>query len=243
MSSYQEICLYWKDRNISDDAQLTEILNDKGVLFAYHSSRIENDAVAFHDVRDIFDHDGVMSYTGDLQTLFELRNAKEAFEIFLIAFGEHRPFDKKLIKEFQYKLSKNTYDTRRWKNGERPGEYKKHDYETGKNEIGASPETVQEEMTELLDELQEFEPAQVLTAAPYFHAKFENIRPFADGNGRTGRLALNYLLILYNHPPIIIHEEDRREYFEALEAWDERQELLPLKEFLIQQTEKTWENI
>ena len=104
-------------------------------------------------------------------------------------------------------------------------------------------ELIPEEIIELLDELQEFDPAQVLTAATYFHAKFENIHPFADGNGRAGRLALNYLLVLYNHPPVIIHEEDRRQYFEALEAWDERQELLPLKEFLIQQTEKTWENI
>ena len=68
MSNYQEICLYWKDRNISDDAQLAEILNGKGVLFAYHSSRIENEAVTFHDTREIFDHDGVTSYTGDLRT-------------------------------------------------------------------------------------------------------------------------------------------------------------------------------
>ena len=183
------------------------------------------------------------SYTGDLRTLFELRNAKEAFGVFLTAFGEHRPFDEGLIKEFQYELSKNTYDTRRWKNGERPGEYKKHDYVTGKNEIGVSSETVQEEMAELLEELQELDPAQILTAAAYFHAKFENIHPFADGNGRTGRLALNYLLVLYDHPPVIIHEEDRREYFEALEAWDERQDLSLLKEFLIRQTEKTWKNI
>ena len=52
---------------------------------------------------------------------------------------------------------------------------------------------------------------------------------------------MNYLLVLHGHPPIIIHEEDHKEYYDALEAWDTRQELAPLREFLIGQMEKTWE--
>lgn len=43
---------------------------------------------------------------------------------------------------------------RRWQLGERPGEYKHHDFVTGKEEIGAAPEDVQEEITELLLELE-----------------------------------------------------------------------------------------
>ena len=81
----------------------------------------------------------------------------------------------------------------------------------------------------------------VLVAAAYFHSKFENIHPFADGNGRTGRLLMNYLLIVHNHPPIIIHEEDRNVYYKALEAWDTKQDLNPLIKFLKHQTVKTWE--
>lgn len=140
-----------------------------------------------------------------------------------------------------YKLTLNTYDTRRFKLGERPGEFKHHDYVTGKEEVGASPEDVVEEMSELLSELNDIPDDKVLTAAAYFHAKFENIHPFADGNGRAGRLLMNYILIIHNHPPIIIHQEDRREYFDALEAWDSEQELKPLIDFLTQQTEKTWQ--
>lgn len=52
---------------------------------------------------------------------------------------------------------------------------------------------------------------------------------------------MNYLLVLHGHPPIIIHEEDRRDYYAALEAWDTRQDLNPLRDFLRNQTEKTWE--
>ena len=52
---------------------------------------------------------------------------------------------------------------------------------------------------------------------------------------------MNYFLLIKNHPPILIHEEDRKEYYEALEAWDERQDLEAMVEFLKDQTAKTWE--
>lgn len=145
-----------------------------------------------------------MSYTGDLRTLFEIRNAREANEFLFFAFNEKRPIDENLVCEFQQLLTQNTYDTRRWKMGERPGTYKLHDYVTGKNEIGASPEDVHEEMEELLSEPADVPNEKVLTAAAYFHARFENIHAFADGNGRTGRIVMNYLLLLHNHPPVII---------------------------------------
>ncbi len=145
-----------------------------------------------------------------------------------------------LLKEFQNRLTQNTYDTRRWQLGERPGEFKHHDYVTGRNEIGAAPEDVEEEVSELLAELQEVKAEKALTAAAYFHAKLENIHPFADGNGRTGRLMMNYFLVLHGHPPIIIHEEDRKAYYTALEAWDTDQQLEPLIDFLKEQTAKTW---
>lgn len=241
MNNYEKAVALWKRRNITNDAELAEALNGHSIAFAYHSGKIENDRITYNDTREIFDHDGVTSYTGDLRTLFEIRNAKAANELLLTAFNEKRAVDEALIKEFQYKLTQNTYDTRRWQLGERPGEYKRHDYVTGRNEIGASPEDAPEELTELLDELNNIPDEKVLTAAAYFHVKFENIHPFADGNGRTGRLVMNYILLLHYHPPVIIHEEDRKDYYSALEAWDERQELDPMIAFLKEQTAKTWQ--
>ncbi len=52
---------------------------------------------------------------------------------------------------------------------------------------------------------------------------------------------MNYLLVLHGRPPIVIHEEDRRAYYEALGAWDNGQDLAPLCAFPRSQTEKTWE--
>ena len=241
MTDYEKAVRWWQSRKITTDAELAEALNGHSILFAYHSGKIENENITYHDTREIFEHDGVTSYTGDLRTLFEIRNAKDANELLLTAFNEKRPLDEELIKQFQRRLTLNTYDTRRYQLGERPGEYKRHDYVTGREEIGAAPEDVGEEMNELLLELHGVEAKNALTAAAYFHVKFENIHPFADGNGRAGRLVMNYLLLLLDHPPVIIHEEDRKDYYAALEAWDTDQDLDPMKEFLQEQTVKTWQ--
>ena len=240
MTDYDSIIRFWQEKNISNDAELSEALNGQSVLFAYNSGKIENDNVTYNDTREIFDHDGVTSYTGDLRTLFEIRNSKNAYELLLVSFNEKRPFDEALLKAFQKELTQMTYDTRRWQIGERPGEYKRHDFVTERNEIGAHPEDVKEELDELLEELTDIPNEKALTAAAYFHAKFENIHPFADGNGRCGRLAMNYFLLIHNHPPITIHEEDRKSYYSALESWDTVQDLSPLVTFLKEQTVKTW---
>ena len=240
MTQYEKAVALWQQKRITTDAELAEAMNGHSIAFAYHSGKIENDLITFNDTREIFEHDGVTSYTGDLRTLFEISNAKDANEFLLSSFDEKKPLNETLVKEFHRRLTQKTYDTRRWQLGERPGEYKHHDYVTGKNEIGASPEVVSEEIGELLSEIDNISDEQALTAAAYYHVKFENIHPFADGNGRTGRLTMNYFLLTHNHPPIIIHEEDRKVYYSALEAWDERQELTLMLDFLKEQTAKTW---
>lgn len=241
MTPYEKTVDFWKNKNITDDALLFAALSEYAVSFTYHSGKIENDSITYNDTREIFRADGVVAYTGDLRTLYELKNGKEAYQYFLDAFGAAEPISENLICEFQKRLTMNTYDERRWKLGERPGEYKKHDYVTGKEEVGAAVADVRAEMSELIEDVQDVDDADALVAAAFFHAKFENIHPFADGNGRTGRILMNYILVSHNHPPIIIHQEDRRTYYEALQAWDERQSLDELVLFLKAQVVKTWE--
>ena len=53
------------------------------------------------------------------------------------------------------------------------------------------------------------------------HAYFERIHPFLDGNGRTGRLLLNLILVRLGYPPAIIYKRARTEYLKALGRADE----------------------
>jgi hypothetical protein len=52
------------------------------------------------------------------------------------------------------------------------------------------------------------------------HARFEQIHPFRDGNGRVGRLATNLLLVRHGFPPAIVYKRDRTRYLSALKRAD-----------------------
>ena len=55
--------------------------------------------------------------------------------------------------------------------------------------------------------------------AALFHILFEAVHPFVDGNGRTGRLLLNFMLMKHGYPPINIKFADRRRYYDAFTAY------------------------
>ncbi len=56
--------------------------------------------------------------------------------------------------------------------------------------------------------------------ATIFHHKFEKIHPFYDGNGRTGRMLMNYILMSKDYPPLIYLKRKRSEYLKELNKAD-----------------------
>ena len=72
-----------------------------------------------------------------------------------------------------------------------------------------------------------------------FHHKFEMIHPFADGNGRVGRMLLNYILLKEGYFPIIIRKNQREKYIKALDAAD-RGKYVVLMRFAIDKVKETY---
>ncbi|MBU0530930.1 Fic family protein [Patescibacteria group bacterium] len=83
---------------------------------------------------------------------------------------------------------------------------------------------VEREIDQLISFLNETE-ADPIRKAAIAHAVFEQIHPFPDGNGRVGRILLNFILVASGFPNVAIKgesEEERKEYVKVLEEADER---------------------
>ncbi len=82
-----------------------------------------------------------------------------------------------------------------------------------------------------------------LTLASILHNQFEHIHPFQDGNGRVGRLLLNFILLKNDYPPINVALEDRYEYYRTLQEYSRNDNLKPTLKFLIRQYKKTLKEV
>ena len=76
-------------------------------------------------------------------------------------------------------------------------------------------------------------PALVLGAV--VHNQFENIHPFADGNGRVGRILLNNILIKHRLPPVNINFKNRLEYYLTLQEYDQNKDVKPTIELYLKE--------
>lgn len=130
-----------------------------------------------------------------------------------------------LIKQFHHELKSGVFEDRA--NGYAIGEYKERP-----NVIGiyrtVKPEDVEDEMASLM--LWYRKQKADLTTLAEWHARYESIHPFQDGNGRTGRLIIFRECLKNGIVPLIIEAGNRNEYLDALKAYREETNLLPLVE-------------
>ena len=129
--------------------------------------------------------------------------------------------DKKLseayIKELHRTLKSGTSDSR--KSWFAVGEYKKQPNEVGGEETVA-PRDVHKHMAALISEY-ENKSDKTLADILDFHARFEKIHPFQDGNGRVGRLIMFKECLRYDIVPFIIDESIKLLYYNGLKKWNE----------------------
>ena len=107
--------------------------------------------------------------------------------------------------------------------GEGPGNFRLHDILAFTN--GMAPPTFTDIHPLITDwlRLANAEPAPGTHAMQHMariHSDFERINPFRDGNGRTGRLVLNLILVRRGYAPAIVYKRDRPGYLRSLERSD-----------------------
>ncbi len=209
--------------------QIKDILDRFTVNFTYESNAIEGNSLTLKDVTLILG-ENVVPKNKDLREVYETRNTREAHELL---FKNKVKINIKDIINVHLILVKDT--------GVQLGFKKLPNYLLMRNLKTTPPEKVEEEINKLIS-WYEINKNKIhpLRLATEFHARFESIHPFDDGNGRTGRILLNAILLEHNYPPLIIRKTARIAYFSSLEAFDKGHKD-KLERFLLDKIKDTFE--
>lgn len=91
------------------------------------------------------------------------------------------------------------------------------------------PYMIEPKITELLAENEKRKNTMnIIERVARFHLEFESIHPFIDGNGRTGRLLMNFELMQNGYPPINVKFTDRKRYYDAFDSYSRNQDTMPM---------------
>ncbi|MFA4887590.1 MAG: Fic family protein [Candidatus Nanoarchaeia archaeon] len=191
------------------DLTKQEILKNFLIEFAYNTTSIEGNTITLQEARNLL-QDGLTPKNKTLREIYDLQNTEKVFFQLLTSHEE-------VTHQFIINLHKELMNNIDPRIG-----YRTTDVRVIKANFKATPAPyVKTDMGLLLDWYKKnknnLHPFVLATA---FHHKFERIHPFLDGNGRTGRMLLNYLLLKNNYPPTIIHKKTRTTYLKALREAD-----------------------
>lgn len=96
----------------------------------------------------------------------------------------------------------------------------KNEYVRVGTHIAPAPEHIEELVEEIVVEYTTAYDRFILDAIAHFHLRFENIHPFNDGNGRIGRVVMNWQLVRLGFPQIIIRDKEKQLYYRAFREYD-----------------------
>src|SRR3989338_603753 len=200
-------------------------------LFTYNTNAIEGSELNSKEVRDIIEEDkwpkekskqDIAETYGVSEAIKYIRETKDKFSVGLI----------KKIHGIVFRNSKSF-----------AGQLRKHGEEVVvKNRLGeiVHEGAPQSRVLHLLNELVKWysknkKKYPVLILAAVIHNQLENIHPFRDGNGRVGRILLNYILIKNKLPPINIDLKNRAEYYSSLQAYQNKHDLKPTIDLFVKE--------
>lgn len=194
------------------------ILNNKDCIedlvtrSTYHSNAIEGSTLTYAETYAILYNDNSFKIEGkEPREIYEAINHKEALNMVFENLQEKREFDERFIKKLNETINNNIKET--------SGFRKVQVFIQGSDHIPPEPEKVPNLMNYYIYNYNNDIEDIFLKIAKY-HIEFEKIHPFEDGNGRTGRLLLNYELLKNDLPPVVISKDERVKYFEFIRKND-----------------------
>lgn len=225
--------LSYSVRTLLEDKKALDTLT---LYLTYHTNTIEGSTMTLADVEDvIFDHKVLANRT--LIEQAEARNHQAALHWLLDRIaeaGKAFTLDEQLILDLHVRLMNGIISN--------AGQYRNHSVRIMGTHVALAnwqriPELVQELVTEARTESGE----DIVTRLARFHARFEKIHPFSDGNGRTGRLLLLAQAFSANIIPPLVLRERKQAYYKYLEAAQKNENYEPLELFLAQAMQVCYE--
>lgn len=196
--------------------------------FVFESNALEGNSLTLKNFSEIVFENRVRQAI-DLREVYDAKNSYQVFSHLLVT---RRELSEKFILALHRQIMKGIDD--------RIGYKQMPNILLGRHLELTSPQEVPQAMKALLQWYhQQRGKAYPLWLAFQFHHRFEKIHPFADGNGRVGRMLLNYILIKEGYYPIIIRKTQRARYLKAMEAAD-RQRYVPLIRFALEKAKETY---
>lgn len=188
----------------------------------YNSNAIENSTLTLEDTEDILIRNQIRT-DHEIREIYEAKNLASAIEYLMN--NPEKEISVELIIKLHKILLANIRDeiAGRFRSGKEWVRVGTH--------IGANPEFVNGFMHDLVRDYNSDDGKYFLEKIAYFHAEFENIHPFGDGNGRIGRLITNEQLDMLGLPPIIIPNKSKfDEYYSALDEYTKTNKIDKLAE-------------
>ena len=139
--------------------------------------------------------------------IYEAINHRDALEKIFEHLAEKNEFDERFIKKINKTINKNILEIEGYRTVQV--------FIRGSEHIPPAPEKIPNLMNYYIYNYNN-DTEEIFLKIARYHIEFEKIHPFEDGNGRTGRLLLNYELLKNDIFPIVIAKEDRIKYFEFL---------------------------
>lgn len=189
-------------------------------MLAYNSNKMEGSTLTEEQTASLFDN-GTLPKSDDYYRAKDIEEMNGHFLMFNKMLDTlEEALSNELIKQFHYELKSGVFEDRA--NGYAIGDYKQRPNMIGIYQT-VRPENVEKEMNLLLDWY--FGQDIDITALAEFHARYESIHPFQDGNGRTGRLILFRECLKNGIVPIVIEDANRNGYLDALKEYREGKKL------------------